>query len=83
MSAELLPSAVRGNMQGKHWLPMNSAKDQVRKLLDRLPEEASFEDIRYQVYVLVAISRGSEEIDRGDSVEHEEVTRRLTKRLEK
>jgi predicted transcriptional regulator len=60
---------------------MNTAKEEVRKLLDRLPEEASFEDIQYQVYVLDAISRGSEEIDRGDTVEHEEVKRRLAKWL--
>jgi predicted transcriptional regulator len=60
---------------------MNTAKDEVRKLLDRLPEETSFEEIQYQVYVLDAISRGSEEIDRGDAVEHEEVKRRLAKWL--
>lgn len=61
---------------------MNTAKDEVRKLLDRLPEEASFEDIQYQVYVLDAISRGSEELDRGEAIEHEEVKRRLAKWLD-
>jgi predicted transcriptional regulator len=61
---------------------MNTAKDEVRKLLDRLPDEASFEDIQYQVYVLDAVSRGSEEIDRGDTIEHEEVKRRLAKWLD-
>jgi predicted transcriptional regulator len=64
-------------------LRMNTAKDEVRKLLDRLPEEASFEDIQYQVYVLDEIRRGSEEIDRGDVIEHEEVKRRLAKWLDK
>ena len=64
-------------------LRMNTAKEEVRKLLDRLPEEASFEDIQYQVYVLDEIRRGSEEIDRGDVVEHEEVKRRLAKWLDK
>ena len=62
---------------------MNTAKEEVRKLLDRLPDGASFEDIQYQVYVLDAISRGSEEIDRGEAIEHEEVKRRLAKWLEK
>jgi predicted transcriptional regulator len=61
---------------------MNTAKDEVRKLLDRLPDEASFEDIQYQVYVLDDIRRGSEEIDRGDTIEHEEVKRRLAKWLD-
>jgi predicted transcriptional regulator len=62
---------------------MNTAKDEVRKLLDRLPDEASLEDIQYEVYVLDDIRRGTEEIDRGDVVEHEEVKRRLTKWLDK
>ncbi len=62
---------------------MNTAKDEVRKLLDRLPDEASLEDIQYEVYVLDDIRRGTEEIDRGDAVEHEEVKRRLAKWLDK
>ena len=53
-----------------------------RELLNRLPAEASFEEIQYQVYVLDEISRGSEEIDRGEGVEHEEVKRRLAKWLD-
>ena len=61
---------------------MDTAKDEVRKLLDRLPEEASFEDIQYQVYVLDEISRGAQEIERGDTVAHEEVKRRLAKWLD-
>jgi predicted transcriptional regulator len=61
---------------------MDTAKDEVRKLLDRLPEEASLEDIQYQVYVLDEISRGVAEIDRGDVVGHEDVKRRLAKWLD-
>jgi len=62
---------------------MNTAKDEVRKLLDRMPDEASFEDIQYQVYVLDEIQRGSKEIDRGEGVPQAEVRRRLAKWLEK
>jgi len=51
-------------------------------LLDRLPDEASLEDIQYEVYVLDDIRRGTEEIDRGEAVEHEEVKRRLSKWLD-
>jgi predicted transcriptional regulator len=61
---------------------VNTPKDGVRKLLDRLlPDGTSFEDIQYQVYVLDAISRGSEDIDRGETIEHDEVKRRLAKWL--
>jgi len=61
---------------------MITAKDEVRQLLDRLPDEASLEDIQYEVYVLDDIRRGTEEIDRGEAVEHEEVKRRLSKWLD-
>jgi predicted transcriptional regulator len=40
------------------------------------------EDIRYQRYLLDEIRQGSEEIEHGDAVEHEEVKRRLAKWLE-
>jgi predicted transcriptional regulator len=61
---------------------MNTAKDEVRKLLERLPNDASFEDIQYQVYLLDEVARGSEELDRGEGVEQAEVRRRLGKWLE-
>lgn len=60
---------------------MNTAKDEVRKLLERLPDEVSFEDIQYQVYVLDEISRGEEEVARGEGVDYEEARRRLAKWL--
>jgi len=61
---------------------MNTAKEEVRKLLERLPNDASFEDIQYQVYLLDEVARGSEEIERGEGIEQEEVKRRLAKWLE-
>jgi predicted transcriptional regulator len=62
---------------------MNTAKDLVRRLLEDLPDEVSFEDIQYQVYLLDEVSRGSKEIDRGEGIEQGEVKRRLAKWLEK
>jgi hypothetical protein len=61
---------------------MNTAKDEVRRLLDGLPDEAAFEDIQYQVNLLDEVSRGSKEIDRGEGIEQGEVKRRLARRLE-
>jgi predicted transcriptional regulator len=45
-------------------------------------DEPKSEDMLYRAYVLDAIRRGSEEIDRGEAIEHEEVKRRLAKWLE-
>jgi predicted transcriptional regulator len=61
---------------------MNTAKDKVQRLLDWLPEDASFDDIQYHVAVLGDITQGVEEIDRGEGIEHEEVKRRLAKWLD-
>ncbi|HEU4889059.1 MAG TPA: hypothetical protein VFV49_14335 [Thermoanaerobaculia bacterium] len=60
---------------------MITPKEEVRMLLDRLPEEASFEDIQYHIYVQEAIRRGREAADRGDLIEHDEIERRMSKWL--
>lgn len=62
---------------------MNTAKDEVRKLLDRLPDEVTLEDIQYQVYFLDEIARGTEEMNRGEIIPQEEVRRRMAKWLRK
>jgi hypothetical protein len=30
---------------------MSTAKEEIRKMLDQLPDDASFEDIQYHIYV--------------------------------
>ena len=60
---------------------MERPKEEVRKLLEALPEEVSFEDIHYHIYVQEAIRRGLEAAERGELVEHEEIERRMAKWL--
>ena len=60
---------------------MGKPKEEVRLLLERLPEEASFEDIQYHIYVQESIRRGREAADRGELIEHEEIERRMSKWL--
>lgn len=60
---------------------MESPKEEVRKLLDALPAEVSFEDIHYHIYVQEAVRRGLEAAERGELVEQEEVERRMAKWL--
>jgi len=45
-------------------------------------DEPKSEEMPYRAYVLDAIRRGSEEIDRGEAIDHEEVKCRLAKWLE-
>jgi predicted transcriptional regulator len=46
-------------------------------------DEPKSEAMPYRAYLLDEITRGSDEIDRGEAIEHEEVKRRLARWLEK
>lgn len=58
-----------------------TTKDLIRKLLDRLPDDATIEDIQYQIYVLQKIRAGEEDAAEGRTVPHDEVMRELAKGL--
>jgi len=58
---------------------MENAKDQVRQILQMLPEDASLEDIQYHIHVRQRIEHGLEDVEAGRVVSHGEVRRRLTK----
>ena len=60
---------------------MSTPKDEVRKLLDRLPDEASFEDIQYHIYVREKIERGLKDVEEGKVLSQQEVERRMSKWL--
>ena len=60
---------------------MPTAKEEVRDLLENLPDEATFDDIEYQIYVLHEIREGIAEADRGELLDHEVVKARMTKWL--
>lgn len=62
---------------------MATAKQDVRRLLDRLPEEASLEDIQYHLYVLQRIERGCEDVKAGRVLPQDEVEQRLARWLDK
>ena len=62
-------------------VPMSSAKRDVRKVLDRLPEEASLEDIQYHLYVLQRIERGRQDVEAGRMISQDEVERRMCRWL--
>lgn len=53
------------------------AKDAVRALLDRLPDDCSFDDVLYHVYVLQKFEDGARAEREGRVVSHEQVFREL------
>jgi predicted transcriptional regulator len=54
-------------------------KEEVRRLLDTLPDEASYEDIQYHIYVQQKIDRGLEASQRGDFISDEDLERRIAR----
>ncbi len=58
---------------------MNTAKEEVKALLDKLPDDCSLEDVQYHLYVVEKIRRGIERADKEGTVGQEEVERKLRK----
>ena len=56
---------------------MSNAKDAARQIIDRLPEQATWDDIMYELYVRQKIEEGLADIEAGRTIPHEEVKRRL------
>ena len=61
---------------------MSTAKDDVRKLLDQLPDDASFEDIQYHIYVRQKIERGLADVEEGRTMTQEEAETRMSQWLQ-
>ncbi|AJF07659.1 hypothetical protein [Geoalkalibacter subterraneus] len=60
---------------------MNTAKDEVRDLLNRLPENCSLEDVQYHLYVLEKIKHSLRVAEEEGTYSQEEAELRLKKWL--
>lgn len=60
---------------------MTAVKDEAKKMISNLPENCTYEDIQYHLYVIEKIKRGKERAGRGETVSHEKAKQRLSKWL--
>ncbi len=60
---------------------MSTPKAQVTSMLEALPDDSSFEDIQYHLYVLEKVKRGIERAETEGAVSHEDAKVRLNKWL--
>jgi len=60
---------------------MPSAKETVRKILDLLPEDASFEQIQYHILVRRKIAAGLQAVEQGRVLTQQEAERRMERWL--
>ncbi len=54
-----------------------SVKQQAHRLLDKLPDNATWEDLMYRIYVCQAIEAGIKDSDAGNTVNVQEVRERF------
>lgn len=56
---------------------MQSAKDAAKHIIDQLPEQATWDDIMYELYVKQKIEAGLKAADEGRTVSHQDAKKRL------
>jgi len=56
---------------------MNIVKEEAKKLIEKLPDTATWDDIMYEMYVKTKIAAGLKAADEGRVVSHEEAKKRL------
>ena len=56
---------------------MASAKEAARQLIEQLSDQATWDDIQYELYVKQKIEEGLADIAAGRVISHEELKRRL------
>lgn len=52
-----------------------SAKERVRHLLERLPDDCTLEDVQYHLYVIQKIEEGIESADKEPRISQEDMER--------
>ena len=58
---------------------MNTAKDEVKSLLKKLPDNCTIEDIQYHLYVIEKIHKGIERAEKEGTVSQEDVEKRFSR----
>lgn len=55
----------------------STIKEEAAKLIQQLPEQATWDDVMYEIYVRQKIEEGIKAADSGNVLSHEEVKRRF------
>lgn len=61
---------------------MLTAKEEVRRILELLPDDVSLEDIQYRIYVRQKIESGLKDVEADRTIPEEEFRARMSKWLE-
>lgn len=58
---------------------MSTAKDDVKAILDKLPDDCSLEDVQYHLYVVEKIHKGIDRADKEGTISQDEAERHFSK----
>ncbi|MEO8447495.1 MAG: hypothetical protein ABI528_08370 [bacterium] len=58
---------------------MDKIKDEVRQIIEKLPDDCTLEDIQYHLYVLQKIDNGLKDLKAGNVMSHEAVAEKMKK----
>jgi hypothetical protein len=58
---------------------MATAKEEIRKMLDTLPDDVTWEDLQYSIYVRERVERGRREADQENLLDQTEVETRMNR----
>jgi predicted transcriptional regulator len=56
---------------------MSTVRDEARKLIDRLPDEATWDDVMYELYVKKKLAAALKAVEEGRVVAHDAVRAKL------
>ncbi len=62
---------------------MDCIKDEVIKLISKMPDNVSIDEIMEELYFKLQVNRGLQELDDGKGIPHEEVEKRMQRWLSK
>jgi len=58
-------------------------KEDVKKVIDNMPNDCTLEDIQYSLYVRSKIDKGLKDVENGDLISQEDVERGMKKWLKR
>ncbi len=58
-------------------MPTQTLKDELREIADKLPDDATWEDVQYAIYVRQSIEAGLKDANEGRLVSSEEIRKRF------
>ena len=60
---------------------MQTIKERVIESIKKLPDDANYDDIMESIYVQQMVTKGIEQLDKGEFISHEDVKERFRKWL--